>query len=200
MLRLAAVVGWSTPRWVSRMVWARSLRVWAPGRSPWARRTTPSALRAAGGVEAVGAPAGLVDGQGALQQRLGLRVLQPLGQDVRVGGEQVAGHVVRGEEGADGKQVQGGWRGGADAFQRQRPDGGDGVLGVARLAQREQLLGALGEQADVLTHRGGGLLDVGGGLLQRQRQVPEHLSQGRHRGGLMLTADPAGEERGRLIA
>jgi hypothetical protein len=107
-----------------------------------------------------------------------------------------------GEEGAQAQQRLGCWCLLVDPIQRQRPDGGHPPL-VATLGewlvQAEQLPLPLPHQLQILAQALAGLLQVRGGLLQRQRQVPQQLRQ-RVQGYLVVSAGSPGKKRNGLVA
>ncbi len=72
------------------------------------------------------------------------------------------------------------------------------MLGRRGLAKGEQLLSMLAEQVEVLAGVASGVLQVGGGLLKRQGQIPQRLSQ--RRGRLASHVGAPLEEGNRLAA
>jgi hypothetical protein len=97
---------------------------------------------------------------------------QPLWQHLRVIGRQAAGDVVGGQERAQAQHILSGGRLGAQALDRDGPDGGDGLFGRGRPAELEQLPGADGKQLKVVVDRGGGLFEVRGGRSNASGRSP----------------------------
>ena len=114
-------------------------------------------------------------------QRVGHRGGQTGRQDLGVRGGEGAGDVGA-EEREQAQQRLGGGGLLADPVQRHRPHGGDPALISLRPTdggggEFEQFRGAVADQRQVVVEPGPGFLEVGGGLLQRQREVPEQLRQ-----------------------
>ena len=85
------------------------------------------------------------------------------------------------------QQAHRAWRGLLQVLERQRPGGGDRLAVPGRLAAGQQVRPPLPERCQIAGQAVPGGLDVGGGLLQRQRQPAQLTGQ--------LQRPPAGPGR-----
>ena len=117
------------------------------------------------------------------RQRVGQR-LKSLWERVRVG-EQRARDVLGSQEGGHGEQVGGGRRPLGELLEGELPGGGHGRRrGVA--GTRQQRTPPCLEQVQIFGGRHPRGLEIGAGLLERQRQTAEPVRQPAHRRGLVV--------------